>query len=137
MGNKIVHYIHKSGSIAIGTPFTCFGREVILVNPSDRDWTQGRWIFEFGAYGTTRLMVWGNGVDSAMSEAVDWLAENAPGRLYDNEVSEALAKGELEEDATADMFQSGNYGNWVASWECAQGPVNPTRAELREYLGTC
>ena len=41
---------------------------LVLVNPTDRDWTKGRYVLAFGAYGWTRLMVWASSLEDALIE---------------------------------------------------------------------
>lgn len=109
-----------------------------IVNPTDRSWTRNRWILWFGQ--NTRLMVWGNSLDVALDEAIDWIADNAPGLLADDavaaEYAAAMAEGLTEEEAIeraeADTTIGGNYGHYVHSWEWGITAENPTRAEVLE-----
>lgn len=87
-----------------------------LVNPSDKPtkkWfgkSDKLWRFEFGASGTTFLLVWSKGVESALELAADWLETNAPGHLMaaDSEELKSLideAREELGEDADDDEVE--------------------------------
>ena len=50
-----------------------------IANPSDHDYHDTLFCFNFGAYGWTALYVWADHLESALETACDWLAENAPG----------------------------------------------------------
>ncbi len=115
---------------------------LIVLNPTDASATRHRYILWFGAYGTTRFLVWANGLDDALDECVDYMAEAKNGMLghiYDNEVfaayKEALAAGKTEEEAqdyaSEDMTQAGNYGNYIASWEWGIVAEDPDRATIK------
>jgi hypothetical protein len=142
MTKRIPPRLHESGCYQIGTSLSSFGRDVILVNPSDRDWTKHRYVLWFGAYGWTRLMVWANSLEDALDEAVDWLADHAPGELADESVHEEynrlIAEGKSEdearEEAEMDMTCAGNCGNYIPSWEWGLALEDPTRKELDEFL---
>lgn len=114
---------------------------MILVNPSDRDWTRHRYILWFGAYGDTNLMVWANGPESAFEECVGWIEDHAPGLLCNESVHEewerAVADGKSEDEAwdiaTADTTPA-DGGNYVASWEWGIALEDPSRQELDAFL---
>ncbi len=122
---------------------SCVSRKCTLVNPNDRSRTRERYVLWFGAYGTTYLMVWANNLTDALDECVDWIAENAPGLLMDEQVNEAyreaIAEGKTEdqaiEHAEMEMTSAGNCGNYLASWEWGIALENPTRAQLLEFVG--
>ena len=132
--------LHTSGCFMISGE--SYGSKIVLVNPSDRDWTRQRFVLWFGAYGSTNLMVWANSLDDALDECVDWIAEHAPGLLCDEQVAEsyreALAAGKSEEEAMEeaemDMTSAGNCSNYLASWEWGIALENPTREDLDAYL---
>lgn len=130
--------------ITIGEDLSSHGLVPIhLVNPSDKTWTKHRFIFWFGAYGWTRLMVWANSLDDALDEAVDWIADNAPGLLADDAVTEeynrcigeGMSEEEAQEEATVDTTCAGNCGHYLNSWEWGILAEDPTRAEVLELLG--
>ena len=133
----------KSGHIAIGPALSTQGREVILVNPEERQWTRERFVFAFGAYGWTRLMVWADGLDSALETAIDWIAEYAPGLLHDDEVNEeyqrlideGMPEEQAFEESSVDCITFGHNGlHFLPSWEWAIALENPTRQELIDYI---
>ncbi len=62
--------------------------EIIEVNPGDRDWTCHVYVLYFGAYGWTQLRVWANHLEDALDECIDWIVDNAPGLLADDQVAE-------------------------------------------------
>lgn len=111
---------------------------IVPVNGTDRDWTRHRYILWFGAYGEIRLMVWANSLEDAFDEAVDWLAENAPGLLADEAVNDAYNRA-IEDGASheaaakaaeMDMMIGGNCGHYVNSWEWGIVAEDPTRDEI-------
>lgn len=111
------------------------------INSTDRDWTKGRYLLAFGAYGDTRLLVWANSLEDALDECVDWIVENEPGLLadeqvreeYERAIAEGLSEEEAQERAEVDTICAGNYGNYLNSWEWSIVFENPTRAELLEF----
>ena len=117
--------------------------KVTLVNPSDRDWTRHRFVLAFGAYGWTQCVVWANSLDDALDEAVDWIAEHAPGLLADDSVreeferlvAEGATEGKAWEDATVDTTRAGNSGHYLLSCEWAIVAEDPTRSEMLSILG--
>ena len=118
---------------------------LVIVNRSDRSWTKSRFVLWFGQAGPyLYLMVWANGIDSALDTCVDWLADNTPGLLSDEIVNadyeKALAEG-LDEDEAAskaivDTTCAGNNGHYLMSdhWEIVF--ENPSRQQLKDWLVT-
>jgi hypothetical protein len=114
--------------------------KIHIANPSERP--EGtyrrnrRFLFSFGAYGSTHVLVYGRSLDDALDEAIDWLVDNAPGHLMDEQVAEAyreaIAAGKSEEEAAeeaeTDMTCGGNCGHYIASWEWFVSEV--TREDL-------
>ena len=142
--------------LKIGPENTSFGRSVTLVNPTDRDWSRHRFVLQFGAYGSTNLMVWANSLDDAIETAAEWLAEHAPGHVIpiwgeehkdlirevcsergiefpggfealDDETKYAIC-ADAETDLT--MTESG----FLRSYEWTIAAEDPTRAELDAFL---
>ncbi len=80
-------------------------------------------------------MVWANHLEDAIDEAIDWVADHAPGNLMDEQVHEAyqraISQGLSEEQALQvaeeDVFSGGNSGHYVASDELNVVAENPTR----------
>jgi hypothetical protein len=131
--------------------------QLVLVNPSDKSWTRHRYVLSFGAVGTTHLLVWGNGLDDALEEAAEYLADNAPGHIMrhdSDELGELLneAMGELypqydsfealtselqwacEEKATADLTHT--EAGYLTSYEWFVTLEDPTRAELKAFIAS-
>jgi len=147
---KIKNYIHASGFTAIGSPLSTVGREIILVNPENRDYTRYRgdgvrgtcFVLCFGAYGWTKLMVWEDHLDAALDTAVDWIAEHAPGLLCSDLVAEAfneaIADGmgtdAAHDESMIDVTTAGNCGYYILSDEWNISLENPTRGELLSFL---
>lgn len=126
------------------------GSPIRVVNPSDRDWTRHRYVLWFGACGPTRLMVWANGLDSALELAGEWLAEHAPGHImaHDSEELRALVRASAEDlgldlsrsvdaeyrahdHATADLTYT--EAGYLTSWEWGIDLEDPTRATLLAF----
>ena len=118
--------------------------EIIPVNGGDREYTHSRYILWFGACGPTYLMVWGNSLDDAFGEAIDWIVDNAPGLLCDDEVTEeyyrGLNEGLSEEDAIeraeVDTSAGGNCSNRVNSDDWGIWAENPSREEILEKMAS-
>lgn len=132
---------HTPRGISIGPRNTSFGRSVVLVNPGDADWTKHRFVLWFGAVGTTRLMVWANGIEVALEECGDWIADHAPGLLCDEQVKEAfeeaLAEGACTDDAWEHALEDTtplDNGHYLLSYKWGIDLEDPTRAQLDAYL---
>jgi len=118
--------------------------KIEIVNPTDRSWTRHRFILWFGACGTTRLMVWANGLESALDACVDWIADHAPGLLADEQVTDEYNRLRAEnpsasdewcqEQATVDTTCAGNAGHYLLSWEWGIVAEDPTRAEIKRMI---
>lgn len=114
--------------------------KITAVNGSDRGWTKHRYILSFDG---TVLMVWANSLNQALDEAVDWIADHAPGILADEAVQEAyleaLASGMTEEEAQSeaemDTTCAGNNGHYLNSWEWGIVAEDPSRTQVLELLG--
>ena len=63
------------------------------------------WVFQFGAVGTTNLLVWARSLEEGLEEAAGWLEEFAPGHFMDDEYMKERydeARAELGPDADED-----------------------------------
>lgn len=117
---------------------------IIPVNPSDKAWTEHRFVLSFGEHRETRLLVWANSLDDALDESVDWIADNAPGHLVDDTVKERyeyLLKEEPDltdecrwERATAETTCAGNNGHYIDSFEWDILAEDPSRAHMLALL---
>lgn len=95
------------------------------------------YLFAFGAYGWTRLLVIATSEDEAIDAAFDWAAEHAPGLFCDDAVAEefnSLVAQGCEEDeawerACVDTLSAGNEGKLMLAWE-----VSYCRASRAEVL---
>ena len=126
--------------------------QIHVVNPVESNWTKRRFLLCFGAYGWTKLLVWANRLEGALDEAIDWIADNEPGLLCDEQVEEdyreALARlteerpdedpdvleKEAREEAEEDTTCGGNYGNRILSYEWGIIAEDPTRAQLLSVM---
>jgi hypothetical protein len=114
-----------------------------LVNSGDSGWTRHTYVLAFGAYGWTRLFVWANNLQHALDEAIDWLVENAPGHIVDDQLQEdyeafladGLSEEEAQEKAEEDTTCGGNCGNRILSHEWSILAEDPTAEDLRAILG--
>ncbi len=114
--------------------------KIHIANPTERPEGKyrrnARFLFSFGAYGSTHVLVYGRSLDDALDEAIDWLVDNAPGHLMDDQVAEAyqeaiargLGEDEAIEEAEMDMTCGGNSCHYIDSWEWWVSEV--TRADL-------
>ena len=87
--------------------------------------------------------MWANSLTDALDEAVDWIAEYAPGLLCDDEVAEEYraardeglgdeaAQARAEEDTTC----AGNNGHFTASHDWHVVAEDPSRREILALLG--
>lgn len=71
----------KGGCIAIGEPGSYFTREVVLLNPDMKQWHKHAYVLWFGSVGMTYLHVYADGLEDALEECAEWLAEHAPGHI--------------------------------------------------------
>lgn len=112
--------------------------KIIAVNSSDASWTSHRYVLWFGATGGTKLLVWGNSLEDALDEAVDYLADHKPGLLADREVhdeykrlrAEGMSEEAAQEEASVDTTTAGNASNYLHSWEWGIVAEDPSREEL-------
>lgn len=116
------------------TPAVC---QVELGPVDHRPDNRTRWLFRFGACGWTTVLVLGGYLEDALDEAIDWLADNAPGLLadesvkeeYDRLISEGKTEEEAWEEAEQDTTSGGNATHYVNSWEWTVNK-NPGRAAI-------
>lgn len=100
----------------------------VLVNPLEVDAWQKPDLYAmyFGAYGTTRLLIWAGALESAIDPAVEWLAQYAPGHLSSEEDVAKLMEEVREEEpgiddeaaydkATADLYYT--ESGYLTSYE--------------------
>ena len=131
---KMTPHVDDSGAYAVG--------KLILVNPDEREIWPNRYVLQFGAYGGTLLLAYGDCLESALDECVDWLEEHAPGLLCSHEqMAEAYAEAkrdnpdatddQLHDLATVDLTCAGNHSRYLPSWEWMIAAENPTRETLR------
>ncbi len=112
------------------------------VNGRDRSWTRHRYILAFGAYYQTVLMIWANSLDDALDEAVDWIADKAPGLLVDDSVQEAylIARraghppAKAQEIAEVDTTCAGNNAHYLMSWEWSILAEDPSPQQVLDLM---
>lgn len=114
--------------------------KIIDINRGDHSFTDHRFVLAFGAYGDTLLLVHADHLEDALDEAIDWLVDNAPGHIIDDQVEEAyreaIAEGKSDEEAMEiseqDTTSGGNAGNHISSSEWSIVIEDPTREQLEE-----
>ena len=62
-----------------------------IANPSDAEWVDDLYLLSFGCYGTTRVFVWADSLDSAWEVAVDWLDDQGFAGIFTTISDEDLA----------------------------------------------
>lgn len=141
--SKFPYAVNDDGTITIGEGNSSFTRQVVMLNPTDRSFYDGRsFVLWFGAYGPTRLHVYARHLEDALDACVDWIADHAPGLLCDEQVREeyefarnaGMSEDEAMEHAEIDTTCAGNSGHYLASWEWGIALENPTGKTLRAYV---
>lgn len=120
-------------------PLEKLGR-ITFVNSADRDMWKHSYVLWFGAYGHTVLLAYANSLDVALDECIDWLVDNAPGHIVDDQVNEEykrlVAEGmddeKAQEQAEVDTTTGGNAGNHINSSEWGILAEDPDRDQLYE-----
>lgn len=125
--------------------------EYVIVNPEDVP--RGRYstpksigrqgsayplyAFQFGAYGTTNVLVWGDShisLEDALEIAAGWLADNAPGLLIDDKEMANLYEEAKKEDPngdedswreTAETDLTYTESGYIPSWEWYVNELHP------------
>ncbi len=98
-------------------------------NPGDRRWCRHSYILWFGAYGSTRVLVYANGLDEALEIAADCLvSEGLLGLVTPHETF--YAECEHDEDCnhesgecSGEIDHTYTEAGWIPSWEwgiCAE-----------------
>ena len=157
MGKRIAPHLHKSGCWAIGDGRWSYTREIVLVNPAERDYARHSYVLFFGAYGDTHLMVWTDSLEDAIEECAAWLAEHAPGHVmrewsdeHKDLIREACQergvewpagfealdderKWEICDAAEADLTRT--ESGFLTSYEWGISAEDPDRADLMAMIG--
>ena len=115
---------------------------VYLVNPTDRAWTDHRYVLCFGAYGSTLLCAYANSLEDALEECGEWIVDHAPGYLADDSVKDeyerAIAEGLSEEEAQERAEEDTTAldgGRYLNPWEWGIVAKNPSRADFLALAG--
>jgi hypothetical protein len=122
--------------------------KITAINSTDRDWT--RYLLAFGAYGETVLMVWANGLESAIEECGDYFyrtgktgyfCDDTVKEEYDRAYQLALIEHDEEkareiayEQAEQDTI-SVDGGHYFLSWEVQLISEDPDRGTILEMTG--
>ncbi len=100
-----------------------------VANPDNLSWAKGAFLFSFGAYGDTKVIVLENTLDDALETAGEWLAENAPGIFiepdYESSAQELYGKpvDECDPDEQEKIWEHAETdltyteSGHIASWE--------------------
>lgn len=112
-----------------------------VLNGTDRDWTKHSYVLAFGICMPRNVLVYANSLEDALDTAVDWLKENHPGLIVNDQVNEVikelLASGKPEDSVYdhLDGFTSGgNCGDFIDSDEWSIVFEDPSREQLKEYI---
>lgn len=120
---------------------------IIDVNPDDVEYTRHRYVFSFHAGMTNSgplqerlLLIHANDEGDALDEGIDWVVENAPGHLADDEVHEAYddaIRNGLSQEAAHDLSEmdymsGGNAGNFISRENVQIIATDPTDEQLVE-----
>jgi hypothetical protein len=132
---------------------------IVILNPSDRDWKRHRYVLWFGACGSTRIMVWANGLEDALEECAAYLADHAPGHImaewsdeHEKLIAEVCeergvafpdgfqalkddAKWEICTAAEADLTRT--ESGFITSYEWGIYAEDPERGEVCEMIADC
>ena len=104
--------------------------KINVVNPNDKNWCRHSYLLWFGQCGATFLLVYSNDLDSALEDAADWLAENAPGHLVSHEEHTELCK-EACDDAGLTWPPPSDWCNdnaYVSAIESAEADLTYTES---------
>jgi hypothetical protein len=132
-------------------------RRVYLANATERSWHDNCFVFWFGSCGTTYVLAYGKGIDSALESAAQWLADYAPGHIMPHdseELQELLREARIEfrkenqrledpdhgsedmsrvyESATADLTYT--ESGYLTSYDWGIALDNPNPAELLDFV---
>ena len=116
-------------------------------------WADRAFVLWFGAYGSTYVLAFARHVEDALDECVDWIADNAPGLLCDDQVADEYQRLEAEwrerhpgeepdddmiskwqETAEEDTTSAGNNGHYLLSWEWGIVLADAEPTELGIYV---
>jgi hypothetical protein len=121
-------------------------RKIVPVNPSDASYEDHRFIFYFSTGGFAQpiyLMAWGR-MEDALEKCVDWIIDNAPGILCDDEVeaeykrlvAEGMDEEEAQQEAEVDTTCFGHNGyHCIPSENWGIVKEDPSRADILDIQG--
>jgi hypothetical protein len=116
---------------------------ITIVNQGDELWTKHRYVMSFGGFTQANrdlLLIYANGIDDALDSLIDFVAEEHPDSLADEQVLEAynerIAEGASEDDAIEqselDTTRGGNHGNLIHSEDWGIVAEDPSDQELND-----
>lgn len=73
----------------------CENAEYHIANPAEAWHVKRLFAFQFGAIGTTRVLVWARSMDDALEEAGEYLSEEYPGHLMAHDSAELREQYEM------------------------------------------
>lgn len=112
-------------------------RKIRIANPTDRymlrrpgsQYGYRAFLLAFGACYPTYVLAYADGLDSALEEAAEWLAVNAPGLLVSEAEHTELCRGAVEEAGLKwDMEANWDDAAWVEAIESAEADLIYTEA---------
>lgn len=112
-----------------------------VLNGTDRAWTKHSYVLVFGTCVPRNVLVYANSLEDALDTAIDWLKENHPGFIVNDQVAEVrqelLAEG-ISEDSVSDHLDGftcgGDCGDYIDSDEWSIVFEDPSREQLKEYI---
>ena len=113
-----------------------------IVNPDAYADGHAAYVLHFGAIAPTYLLAYAGSVSDALDECVDWIAENAPGLLANEQVEQeyyvgvsmGLSQSDAHEYATQDTTCAGNRGDYLLAWEWGVYQTSESsEIDLREF----
>lgn len=116
---------------------------LIVVNHDSQPFTDHSYVLRFGGFteaGATYLLIYADSLGDALDEFIDWIREERPDSLADEQVTEQynenIAAGMSEHDAISDAesdtTQGGNYGNYIHSEDWSLVAEDPSEESLQK-----
>lgn len=113
-----------------------------IVNPDAYEHPNAAYLLHFGSIGTAYLLAYAGSFSDALDECVDWIADNAPHLLANEQVEQefyhgvamGLSDSDAHEYATQDTTCAGNRGDYLHSWEWGISQTSEGgELDLREF----
>lgn len=117
---------------------------IIVVNQDEADVWAHRYLFRFGGFtfaGVRYLLVYADGLDSAIDGLIDWVDANEPDSImtaqvnarYQEAMNEGMSEDAAIESAETDMTRGGNAGEYIASEDWSVIGEDPSEENLLDF----